>query len=169
MGRRFIGNTVMRKVFQHEQWDKLGKELNGYRTYQTIVLACGCFDILHVGHARLLRAAADFGDILVVGLNSDWSVKRLKGPTRPVINEQERMEMVASLEGVSFVSTFDANDPIHFIDLVCPNIYVKGGDYASKPLPEAASVTENGGQIVFLPYHPGHSTTGLLSRLEGSS
>ena len=170
MGRRFIDKTAMRKVFAPEQWTDLGTSLNVYRARNSvIVLACGCFDILHVGHVRLLRAAADLGDILVVGLNSDASIKRLKGPNRPIINQQERMEMIASLDGVNFVSSFCSDNPSFFIDLVSPNIYVKGGDYASRYLPEASAVTENGGHIVFLTYHPEHSTTGLLARLEGEN
>lgn len=166
--RRFIQRTAENKQWGMDEWEGISLHLEEHRKNGlVIVLTCGCFDLLHVGHVRLLQEAADLGDILVVGLNSDESVRRLKGQDRPIIPGWERREMVAALEGVNFVTWFNEDDPRELIRLVKPNLYVKGGDYTKKELPERDVVTENGGQVVFASYCPGCSTTLLLGQIRG--
>jgi rfaE bifunctional protein nucleotidyltransferase chain/domain len=131
-----------------------------------IVLTCGCFDILHVGHARMLRRAATLGDILVVGLNTDHSIRCLKGQTRPVVTLADRMEMVASLDGVDAVVAFDQSDPRALITLIKPDVYVKGGDYRVEDLVERDTVTEVGATGVVLQYDAGHSSSALYEALK---
>jgi rfaE bifunctional protein nucleotidyltransferase chain/domain len=135
----------------------------------TVVATGGCFDILHTGHARTLRAARQLGDFLVVCLNSDASVRRLKGPARPVNNERDRAEMLRSLHCVDAVVVFDGDTPCEVLRELRPDVWVKGGDYSAETLPESRVVQEWGGQSVVVPYHAGRSTTrlvDLLSRVE---
>lgn len=132
---------------------------------ERIVFTNGCFDILHVGHARYLAQARALGDLLVVGLNSDRSVQALKGPCRPLVPEGERAEMLAHLECVDYVSIFDEDRPDALIEVVRPAIHVKGGDYREEDLPEAAVVRKHGGHIVIMPLVEGRSTTHLITRI----
>lgn len=132
---------------------------------ECIVFTNGCFDILHAGHVELLRAASKLGDFLVVGVNSDASVRRLKGPQRPVNSESARATVLAALEDVSAVCIFDEDTPEALIAQVKPHVHVKGGDYTSDDLPEARVVHENGGEIVIVPLKPGFSTTGTIQKL----
>lgn len=136
------------------------------------VFTNGCFDLLHVGHLRYLQAARELGDRLVVGLNSDRSVRELKGPTRPILPEAERAELLAGLRCVDAVVIFDELRADRAIAAVRPACYAKGGDYAIATLPEAALVQELGGEVVLLPFVEGRSTSSLLElvrdRGEGS-
>jgi rfaE bifunctional protein nucleotidyltransferase chain/domain len=128
----------------------------------------GCFDLLHAGHVRSLRAARALGDVLVVGVNSDASVRRLKGPGRPVLPAAERAELVAALTCVDHTVVFDEDTPEACIRLLRPNVHCKGADYApphGKPIPEAAVVASYGGQVAFLPLVEGISTTDLIRRV----
>lgn len=134
----------------------------------TIVFTNGCFDILHAGHVRYLTAAAAMGDFLVVGLNSDASVRRLKGETRPIVSEADRAEVLEALRAVDIVTIFDEPTAEELIRLVRPNIYVKGGDYSLDKLPEAKIVQEFGGRVEFIPFVEGHSTTGVIERIKAS-
>lgn len=134
----------------------------------TIVFTNGCFDILHAGHVRYLTAAAAMGDFLVVGLNSDASVRRLKGETRPIVSEADRAEVLEALRAVDIVTIFDEPTAEELIRLVRPNIYVKGGDYSLDKLPEATIVQESGGRVEFIPFVEGHSTTGVIERIKAS-
>jgi D-beta-D-heptose 7-phosphate kinase/D-beta-D-heptose 1-phosphate adenosyltransferase len=131
-----------------------------------IVFTNGCFDILHVGHARYLRDARALGDILVVGLNSDASVQRLKGPERPIQHESDRGELLSSLGAVDFVVLFDEDTPLELIEEVGPDVLVKGGDWPVDSIVGASYVKAKGGDVKALPFHPGHSTTKLLERMK---
>ena len=132
-----------------------------------VVWTNGCFDLLHIGHIRSFQEAKSLGDILVVGLNSDASVRAIKGPLRPVVCQDDRAEMVAALESVDFVTIFDESDPVAAISKLRPDIHCKGADYADglRPVPEREVVESYGGEIRFLPLHEGRSTSGLISRI----
>jgi rfaE bifunctional protein nucleotidyltransferase chain/domain len=133
-----------------------------------VVWTNGCFDLFHAGHARSLRAARDLGDVLVVGVNSDDSVRRLKGPGRPVLRARDRAELVASLACVDYAVIFGEDTPEECIRLLRPQVHCKGADYAppnGKPVPEAALVESYGGRVAYLPLVEGISTTELIRRV----
>ena len=132
----------------------------------TIVFTNGCFDILHAGHVRYLTAAAAMGDFLVVGLNSDASVRRLKGETRPIVSEADRAEVLEALRAVDIVTIFDETTAEELVRLVKPDVYVKGGDYSIDTLPEAKIVQEAGGRVELIPFVEGHSTTNVIERIK---
>ena len=128
----------------------------------TTVFTNGCFDILHVGHVRYLTAARKLGDKLIVGLNSDESVKRLKGESRPINNESDRKEVLLALKAVDEVIIFGEDTASQLIAKVKPDIYVKGGDYTLETLPEAKIVQNYGGKVEFVPLVAGKSTTNII-------
>ncbi|MFD0889259.1 D-glycero-beta-D-manno-heptose 1-phosphate adenylyltransferase, partial [Streptosporangium algeriense] len=130
-----------------------------------LVATGGCFDLLHAGHVSLLRRARALGDALVVCVNSDASVRRLKGPGRPVIVQQDRVEVLRALECVDAVVVFDEDTPSELIERLRPEVWVKGGDYTEADLSEADTVRRCGGDVVILPTVPGYSTTGLITAL----
>jgi rfaE bifunctional protein nucleotidyltransferase chain/domain/rfaE bifunctional protein kinase chain/domain len=130
----------------------------------TVVATGGCFDLLHPGHVATLRAARGLGDCLVVCINSDASVRRLKGPSRPLVTAVDRARVLEALEFVDAVVVFDEDTPAEVIDRLRPDVWAKGGDYAGADLPEAAVLRRWGGQAVVLPYLDGHSTTALVAR-----
>ncbi|MBQ7515890.1 MAG: D-glycero-beta-D-manno-heptose 1-phosphate adenylyltransferase [Schwartzia sp.] len=130
-----------------------------------IVFTNGCFDILHAGHVRYLTAARAEGDVLIVGLNSDESVRRLKGPSRPVNPETDRAEVLGGLRAVDAVTIFDEPTAAELIALVKPDVYVKGGDYTLDTLPEAAIVQRYGGRVAFIDLVAGRSTTNIIDRI----
>lgn len=134
-----------------------------------IVLASGCFDILHIGHVSYLQEARDLGDTLVVGLNSDNSVRTLKGDTRPVNPAGARAAMLASLSCVDRVVVFNDLTPHNLIGTVRPDVYAKGGDYNRDSLPEWSLVESLGGRVEILRHLPGYSTTDLIARLRPES
>jgi rfaE bifunctional protein nucleotidyltransferase chain/domain len=134
-----------------------------------IVTTNGCFDILHIGHARLLNAAKALGDILVVGINSDASVSRLKGPTRPVVPEQERAELLANLQSVDYVTIFPEDTPIELIKLIKPDVHVKGKDYSRSSLGEAPVVESLGGRVELIDLVPNSSTTNVITKISQTS
>lgn len=131
---------------------------------EKIVMTNGCFDILHVGHIRYLQEARSLGDRLIVAVNDDASVKRLKGETRPINGVAERMEMLASLECVDWVVDFSEDTPQRLIEVVSPNILVKGGDYKPEDIAGFDHVMDNGGQVMVLTFHDGHSTSKIIER-----
>lgn len=135
------------------------------REGKTLVTTNGCFDLIHAGHIQYLADAASLGDLLVVGINSDSSVSRLKGPSRPIQNESDRALLIGSLKMVDFTFIFDENDPIAFLDVLKPDIHVKGGDYVPERLPEKTIVEKNGGKIVIVPFTTGHSTTSIVKKI----
>jgi D-beta-D-heptose 7-phosphate kinase/D-beta-D-heptose 1-phosphate adenosyltransferase len=131
----------------------------------TVVATGGCFDLVHAGHARTLAAARALGDCLVVLLNSDDSVRRLKGPERPIMTEEDRVDLLMSLGVVDAVVLFSEDTPEEALRSIKPDLWVKGGDYRAEDLPESAVIAEWGGQAVTVPYHPGRSTTKLAGAL----
>lgn len=132
-----------------------------------IVFTNGCFDILHVGHIRYLRKASALGDMLVVGLNSDASVRRLKGEGRPVNSENDRAELLASLEFVDYIVVFEEDTPYELIRQIQPDVLVKGGDYAPESIVGRDIVETRGGQVVTIDFVEGKSTTGIIHRIRG--
>ncbi|MGY1740331.1 MULTISPECIES: D-glycero-beta-D-manno-heptose 1-phosphate adenylyltransferase [unclassified Blastococcus] len=130
----------------------------------TVVATGGCFDLIHPGHVATLRAARGLGDCLVVCVNSDDSVRRLKGPSRPLVTAADRARVLEALEFVDAVVVFDEDTPAEVLDRLRPDVWAKGGDYAGADLPEAAVLRRWGGQAVVLPYLDGHSTTALVER-----
>jgi D-beta-D-heptose 7-phosphate kinase/D-beta-D-heptose 1-phosphate adenosyltransferase len=131
----------------------------------TVVATGGCFDLLHAGHARTLAAARALGDCLIVCLNSDDSVRGLKGPERPIMLEDDRRDLLLALECVDAVLVFDESTPVAALRRLMPDIWVKGGDYVAGELPETAVLAEWGGRTVTVPYYPGRSTTRLAGAL----
>ena len=127
-----------------------------------VVFTNGCFDLLHLGHLRTLLAARKEGDALVVGVNSDASVRRLKGEKRPLNPERERAALLAAMECVDIVVIFEEDTPLRVIETLKPDVHVKGGDYREEDLPEAPVIRSYGGEIVLAKLLPGHSTTELV-------
>lgn len=136
---------------------------------QRIVFTNGCFDILHAGHVQYLQAARALGDCLVLGLNSDASVRRLKGPERPINTETDRAMVLEGLKAVDYLTIFDEPTAAELVALVQPAVYVKGGDYDLENLPEAAIVHQYGGRVEFIDLLPGRSTTKVIDRIQGRS
>jgi len=130
-----------------------------------IVFTNGCFDILHIGHTRYLRDAAGLGDVLVVGVNSDASVKKIKGRGRPIVPEEERAEVLASLACVDYVVIFDEERPDALIESVRPHIHAKGGDYGLQDIPEKKLVESYGGRVVILKKVEAHSTRNIIQKI----
>ena len=136
---------------------------------QRIVFTNGCFDILHAGHVRYLGAARALGDCLVVGLNSDASVRRLKGEARPVNGEADRAEVLGAIRAVDYVTVFDEPTAAALIEILRPDVYAKGGDYTIDTLPEAEIVRAYGGQVALIDLVPGRSTTKVIEKLRQSA
>ena len=130
-----------------------------------VVFTNGVFDLLHPGHIDILTASRALGDALVVGLNTDASVRRLKGPTRPVRNEEERAIVLAALESVDAVVLFAEDTPLELIRALSPDVLVKGGDYTVDTVVGAPDVLARGGDVVIVPLTPGHSTTRTVERM----
>jgi rfaE bifunctional protein nucleotidyltransferase chain/domain len=128
----------------------------------TVVATGGCFDLVHAGHVRMLQSARALGDCLIVCLNSDLSVRRLKGPGRPVVGAEDRAAVLTALECVDAVTIFGEETPAHVLGRLRPHLWAKGGDYAAQDLPEAAALEGWGGRTVILPYVAGRSTTRIL-------
>ena len=130
-----------------------------------IVFTNGCFDILHVGHVRYLTTAKSFGDILIVGLNTDESVKMLKGENRPINNEKDRAEVLLGLKAVDYVVLFGERTAENLVSEIRPDVYVKGADYTVDKIPEAKIVQSYGGQIELVKFVAGHSTTETIKKI----
>jgi rfaE bifunctional protein nucleotidyltransferase chain/domain len=158
-----LPQIISQKIFdrsgllhQVNRWRLLGK---------TIAFTNGCFDILHVGHIASLSDAAREADFLIVGLNSDASAKRLKGPGRPVNDQQSRATLMAALLMVDAVTFFDGDTPLELINAIRPDVLVKGGDYTLDQIVGAKEVLSWGGRVVINPIVPGFSTTGILEKI----
>lgn len=151
------------KVLDDKSLDKI---LNDWREAgKSIVFSNGCFDILHRGHVEYLSKAADLGDILIIGLNTDASVKRLKGPSRPVNDEKSRAVVLAALQFVDAVVFFEEDTPYNLIKLVQPDVLVKGNDYKVEDIVGYDVVTNKGGEVVTVELVEGFSTTNIISKL----
>jgi rfaE bifunctional protein nucleotidyltransferase chain/domain len=144
---------------QVAEWQKLGKK---------IVFSNGCFDLVHKGHIDYLNRAADLGDILVMGLNTDASVSKLKGPHRPIQDEQSRLTIIAALQCVNAVVLFDEETPYELINLVQPDVLVKGSDYKPENIVGYDIVIAKGGQVKTIDYLPGFSTSEIEKRIKGA-
>jgi len=135
------------------------------REGKKVVFTNGCFDILHAGHTRYLREARKMGDTLILALNSDSSVRSLKGPMRPIVPEAERAEVVASLDSVDYVTVFDELTPLELIEFLRPDVIVKGGDWAEKDIVGAETVRKWGGRVAIMPEIEGASTTNIIDKV----
>lgn len=133
---------------------------------QKVVFTNGCFDILHQGHIDYLAKAADQGDVLIIGVNTDDSVKRIKGENRPVQDESSRALMLASLHFVTAVVPFDEDTPQHLIETIQPDVLVKGSDYKPEDIVGYDVVTAKGGKVVTIDFLEGYSTTGIIDRIK---
>jgi len=151
------------KILSTDQLEKVCSQAR--ERGQQVVFTNGCFDLLHVGHVRYLEAARKLGDLLVVAVNSDRSVHEIKGPLRPVIAETERCELVAALQSVDYVCTFDTPTPLPLIKLLLPKILVKGADWSLDATVGAQEVKQAGGQVVHIPLVSGLSTTKIIERI----
>lgn len=147
-------------VLDHTELDRI----QNIRKNRKIVFTNGCFDILHVGHIRYLKEAKSLGDILVVGVNTDNSVKKLKGPARPIQNENDRAEILSSLESVDFVVLFSEETPEKLIHSVRPDILVKGGDWKIQDIVGSDFVLSYGGEVRSLQFVNGKSTTSIIEK-----
>ena len=130
-----------------------------------IVFTNGCFDILHPGHSQYLADAKSLGDILIVGLNSDASVSRLKGKNRPINDQDFRSQMLLALKPVDAVVIFEEDTPISVLSIVKPNVHVKGGDYKAEDLPEYETVVSNGGQVKCVSFVEGYSSSEIIAKI----
>jgi D-glycero-beta-D-manno-heptose 1-phosphate adenylyltransferase len=146
-------------------WTDLKKTVDSQRAGRRVVFTNGCFDILHVGHVRYLQEARAQGDLLIVALNTDASVKRLKGPERPIQNEGARSEIMAALGCVDFVTLFDQQTPEELIREIRPDVLVKGGDWTVDKIAGGAFVQSYGGEVKSLQFSEGHSTTNIVERI----
>ena len=156
--------TIQQKIVQRE--DLPSRLDESFRATHRIVFTNGCFDILHLGHASYLADARDLGDVLVVGLNTDESVRRIKGKNRPVKDQHTRALLLASLQVVDLVVLFGEDTPAELIRLVKPDILAKGGDYRKEEIVGYETVTAYGGKIVTIPFVEGQSSSSLIQKIE---
>lgn len=157
---QWIENKIFSKdaLLHHcNQWRAMGKKL---------VFTNGCFDLLHRGHIDYLAKAADHGNILIIGVNTDASVKRLKGEDRPINKEEDRMFQLAALLCVDAVCLFDEDTPEDLIKMVRPDVLAKGGDYTIDTIVGAEFVLQNGGNVEVIPFVPGYSTSSLIANIK---
>lgn len=139
---------------------------NLQKSGKTVVATNGCFDILHVGHVRYLQTTKSFADYSVVLLNSDKSVKSIKGDGRPINNENDRAEILCALTCVDYVVLFDEDSPRDLLDEIKPNVYTKGADYTMETLPEADIMIKNGTKVEFIDFVQGKSTTNVINKIK---
>ncbi len=133
---------------------------------KTVVATNGCFDILHVGHVRYLEKTKSFADYSIVLLNSDKSVHSIKGPSRPINNENDRAEVLSALKSVDYVVLFDEDSPRDLLDEMKPDVYTKGADYTMETLPEADIMIKNGTRVEFIDFVEGKSTTNIINKMK---
>ena len=149
-------------VTQSEIFDIVNK---GHENGKTFVVTNGCFDILHVGHVRYLKKTKSFADYLIVLLNSDNSVKAIKGDSRPINNELDRAEILSSLSCVDYVVLFDENSPAKLLERIIPDVYTKGADYTLETLPERDVTERNNIRVEFIDFVQGKSTTNIINKI----
>ena len=160
-----MGVSGKLKSFEEIRSIAVGARNNGKR----VAFTNGCFDLLHRGHVHVLRAARACADLLIVGINSDQSVKHIKGRARPVLPESDRCELVGAMEMVDFVVLFNEPDPYSLISAIRPDVLVKGGDWNTDKIIGGDLVEEAGGEVVVVPYIKGFSTTEIIERIKNSN
>lgn len=153
----------MGKILSQGELKKEIEKLKG--AGKRIVFTNGCFDILHTGHTRYLREARKLGDVLVLGLNSDASIRSIKGEKRPIVPEAERADVMASLESVDYLTIFNEPTPLELIELLKPDVLVKGGDWAEKDIVGGDAVRKWGGTVAVIPEIKGASTTNIIEKI----
>ena len=159
-------NTIQKKIFS---LDELKTQVDSWKKSENkIVFTNGCFDIVHRGHIEVLARTADLGDKLIIGLNSDNSIKKLKGENRPIVNEKSRAILLASLAFVDVVVLFSEETPINLISTLLPNILAKGGDYDISTIVGNEVVKNNGGEVILVPFVDGFSSTDIIERIKNS-
>ncbi len=151
------------KVKERDELIKIAERLR--EEGKRIVFTNGCFDLLHVGHIRLLRKAKELGDILIVGLNSDSSARKIKGVERPIVPQDERAEVLSALEMVDYVTFFEETDPHRTISLLLPDVLVKGSDWPEDDIVGREVVESHGGKVVSVTIVKGRSTSSLIDRI----
>ncbi len=150
--------------------DELMKIVEGLKKEgKRIVFTNGCFDLLHLGHIRYLKEAKRVGNILIVGLNSDNSVRSLKGKDRPLVREKDRAEILSALESVDYIVIFNESTPKNLIDRIIPHILVKGGDWKREEVVGGDIVEAHGGEVVIIPEVKGYSTSALIKKIQRAS
>lgn len=154
---------IEERIKSWKEIEKLSREFN--HEGKKIVFTNGCFDILHFGHVSYLEEAKSYGDILIVGLNSDDSVKRLKGSTRPINGELERAFVLCGLKPVDFVVVFEQDTPYDLISLIKPDLLVKGGDWKAEQIVGSDVVVSNGGEVKSLLFKAGFSSTNIIDKM----
>jgi D-beta-D-heptose 7-phosphate kinase/D-beta-D-heptose 1-phosphate adenosyltransferase len=154
---------MKQKIKERKKLTKIIKILKAKR--KRIVFTNGCFDLLHIGHVRYLEKAKILGDILVVGINSDSSVRKLKGPKRPLLPARERAEILSGLGCVDYVTIFDELDPLKLITSLLPNVLVKGGDWTKEQIVGGEVVEKSRGEVVIIPFVKGASTSNLIETI----
>jgi rfaE bifunctional protein nucleotidyltransferase chain/domain len=158
-----LPKTAANKIKQRDSLLGIVRELQA--AGRKVVFTNGCFDIMHVGHVRYLEESRAMGDCLIVGVNTDLSVKSRKGERRPIVGEAERAEVVAALACVDYVTLFSEATPVEICGELRPDIHVKGGDYTLDQMPEAPVVQSYGGRVVLVPLVEGYSTTNIVKRV----
>jgi len=154
---------MKQKIKEKKQLLRIVKELKAKR--KRIVFTNGCFDLLHIGHVRYLEEAKALGDVLVVGLNTDVSVRKLKGPKRPILPEEERAEILSGLGCVDYITLFHEMDPLKLITSLHPDVLVKGGDWAKEQIVGREVVERSGGEVVIIPFVEKASTSNLIETI----
>lgn len=159
--------VLMGELIKRENIRSIVKEIQD--SGKTVVTTNGCFDILHVGHVRYLQKTKSFADYSVVLLNSDKSVKSIKGEGRPINNENDRAEILCALSCVDYVVLFDEDSPANLLEEIKPDVHTKGADYNTQNLPEAEIILRNGGRLEFIEFVEGKSTTNTIEKMKKSS
>jgi rfaE bifunctional protein nucleotidyltransferase chain/domain len=131
-----------------------------------VIFSNGCFDLIHLGHIEILARSSDLGDILIVAVNSDKSIKKIKGNKRPILEEESRLKQIAALEFVDVVVLFDEENPYEIIKSLLPNVIVKGGDYCSEDVIGNNLITQSGGEVIIIPLTKGYSTTTIFDKIK---
>ncbi len=157
----------MSKLTRLDELTEIAKRIK--KEGKRIVFTNGCFDLLHLGHIRYLKEARRLGDILIVGLNSDNSVRSLKGKDRPLVKEKDRAEILSALEAVDYIVIFDELTPKNLIDKIIPNVLAKGGDWKKEEVVGRDTVEAHGGEVVIIPEVKGYSTSALISKIQKAS
>lgn len=151
-------------------WETLAKIISeAHENAQQVVFTNGCFDIIHAGHVRYLNKSKKLGDLLVVGLNSDESVRQLKGESRPINNVKDRAEVLSNLKAVDYVAVFTEETPRELVEFIKPDIITKGGDYKAEDVAGGEFVLARGGKVIIVPLVEGKSSTAIINKFAGTS